>query len=280
MSVLVLDGQTALADVPKGIGPKGDFGSIKIDEANPEASIPSVEQQNKKPLEFGYYLQDLLTHAELAKKRGDHGAAARLYKAVTLAAPLAAVGPRLWCEQLRAMGDSDAILACRTAITRSGTNAADYANFVEAVLASKQPLPAEEPKELANVISHLEKESSEPGAVASLRCKVAVRFQDTAALKACTQKLAEIAPNDPQTVSFQWALAMAKHDGREAGRLLDRAKGLGLDGDALDKMEKATSDLGRQHMGRFVLVGVSIGLLALAAFRWRSSRRIASSAAP
>jgi hypothetical protein len=283
VAVFLVGGQRAFALGANETIKKGDLSSFKIDDANPEASIPSLEQQNKKPLEFGYYLQDLLEHAEHAKKRGDHGAAARLYKAVTVAAPHAAVGPRLWCEQLRALGDPDAVLACRTALTRQGTIAADYANFVEAVLSSSHPLPAEEPKELANVISHFEKESSDQTIVATLRCKVAVRFQDTAALETCTQQLAKSAPNDPQTVSFQWALAMAKNDAGEARRLVDRAKGLGMAAPGLEKMEKATSELGRQRMGRLVLLGVALVLLAFAAAsarRWRSGRRLASSAAP
>ena len=48
--------------------PKENLSHFKIDDADPEASVPTVEEQSKQPLEFGYFLQDLAAKAERAGK--------------------------------------------------------------------------------------------------------------------------------------------------------------------------------------------------------------------
>jgi hypothetical protein len=256
---------------------KEQLSQFKIDDANPEASIPSPEMQNKRPLEFGYYIQDLAAKAEQATKRGDHATAARFYLALAKAVPTSGVGPRKMCESLEAAGDlQQAVVACRTVLTRSGSMAADYLRFVQLVLAVPGPLVANQRAELDAVLTHLNSEAQLGAVPVVLRCEVALRAEDTHALAACTETLKKTAPNDPKTISFQWALALEKHDRSTALQLLDRARAMGVSADGVAKMERATRQMTLRLVRRFVLLAlgaaVIAALLALG-FRHLSQRR-------
>src|SRR6476469_1738543 len=69
----VLKSVPANPDKPSGRLVPEQFSTLfKIaDDDNPEKSVPTVKDRNTNPLEFGYYLQDLLTRAELETKRND-----------------------------------------------------------------------------------------------------------------------------------------------------------------------------------------------------------------
>jgi hypothetical protein len=260
---------------------RDQLSDFKIDDADPEAGIPTVEAQNSKPLEFGYYLQDLAAKAEKAGKAGDHAKEARYYRALTAAAPLASFGPRKLCDALEAAGDlPNAIVACRTAITRQGSTAGDYLHFVRLVLATKGPLEPAEREELNVVIAHLDGEAQLGALPTMFRCEVALRFQDTPGLAACTGTLSRIAPDDPKTVSFQWALALQEHDRSKALQLLDRARSMGMAKDGVAKMERATRQMTQRLVGRFTLLalgaGLAAALLALGFRHLAQRRRVAA----
>jgi len=261
----------------EGLPIKEQLSQLKIDDADPEASVPSLEMQNKRPLEFGYYIQDLAAKAEKATQRGDHASAARFYLALTEAIPTSSVGPRKMCQSLEAAGEAaKAIVACRTVLTRDGATAGDTLRFVHLVLATKGPLSAGERAELDAVITHLGQEAKLGAVPVMLRCEVALRFADTPALAACTDVLSQIAPNDPKTVSFQWALALRQHDRSAALELVDRARGVGMSKDGVAQMEEATRQMGRHRLERFALLALgaalAAALLALG-FRHRVQRR-------
>ena len=100
---------------------KDHLSSFPIDDEDPESSIPPVEEQNKKPLELGYFIQDLVAKAEKAGQAGDHVAEARYYGALTKVAP-SAYAPSKLCSAFEAAGDlTKASAACRTAVTRRWT---------------------------------------------------------------------------------------------------------------------------------------------------------------
>jgi tetratricopeptide (TPR) repeat protein len=267
------------------VAPMQDLSNIPINDADPEKSIPTLEQQQKDPLEFGYLLQDFLERALAAWKKGDHARAARYYKALTIAAPHAAYGPGKWCQELEALGDFEqAIIACRTAITRGGSTAEDYERFVNVVLKSDKPLPPLEHKELDNVLNHLDQEKADLGTMpALLRCQVGAHYHDVAELETCTARLAKLAPKDQKTILYQWSLAIEKHDSSTANELIRRARDAGMPAAGLVRMEKATSELTRQRMGRLVLVGISLVMLVLASRTWlrrAASRRVAPAGSP
>ena len=248
-----------------------------IDDADPEASVPSPEERDKAPLQFGYLIQDLAGRAEQAIKRGDHAAAARYFKALSKATPDSSYGPRKLCEELEAEGDiATAIMACRTAITLSGATAGDFARFVDLVLATRGPLPPLERKELEAVVAQVSKEPNLGALPAMLRCQVALRFEDQTALEACTTDLKKLAPDDPRTISFRWALALQKKDKSGALQLITKARDAGMSGDGLAMMEKATRQMARRQIGRLVVFGAGgllVVLLGAIGFRHLNGRR-------
>ncbi len=236
---------------------------FKIDGTDPEASVPSVELQNSRPLEFGYYLQDLAAKAEKAAKKGDHASEARYYRALAAAAPTTSFPPRKLCDALEAAGDiPNAIVACRTALTRQASTVGDYLHFVRVVLASKGPLAPGEREELNVVLTHLTSEAQLGALPTMLRCEVALRFGDTPALEACSAELGKTAPNDPKTVSFQWALALRKHDRATALQLVARARGMGVSQDGVARMEQATRQMTWRLIGRCALLALGAALVA------------------
>jgi hypothetical protein len=268
--------RAALADEPRR-GPQGELSNFKIDDANPAASVPSLEARNKQPLQFGYFIQDLTARADAATKKGDHAAAARYYGALAKVAPDVALAPRKLCESLQAAGDLPrAVQACRTALTRGGATAGDFTRFVNLVLGQDGRLPQGEKEELEAVLAHLDGTATLGALLPVLRCEVALRFHDTPALEACTRTLGQVAPNDPKTVSFQWALAIDQRDRDAALRLIDRAKGLGMAKEGVATMERATNDMNRWRLARLALLvvaAVALILVGVGAARRLSERR-------
>ncbi len=258
-------------------GGKDHLSAFKIDDADPEAGIPGPDEATQQPLQYGYLLQDLAARAEAASKRGDHAASARFYGALAKAAPTVAYPPREMCVELEAAGDAaKAIQACRSAIARAGSTEADYTRFVSLVLGSKEPLPPGERKELEAVIKHLQEETPAGAVPTMLRCQVDLRFKDIPALEDCTKELTKQAPNDPKTVSLEWALAVEKRDRGAALSLLDRARGLGVNAAALAKMEAGTRAIRSRQLQRLALLIVAAVLVAAGlrlGQRWLETRR-------
>jgi hypothetical protein len=181
------------------------------------------------------------------------------------------------CVELEAAGDlQSAIQACRSAVARTGSTAGDYTRFVFLVLSSKAPLQPGERQELDAVVAHLQKEAQLGSVPTMLRCEVDLRFKDIPALEACTAELARLAPNDPKTVSLQWALAVEKRDRGTALGLLDRARTLGVNAAALAKMEAGTRAILRRRVERVGLLIIAAAFVAAGLVfgrRWLGTRR-------
>jgi hypothetical protein len=255
--------RAVLAEYAKG---KDHLSEFAIDDADPEASVPTLEQQSKSPLEFGYYIQDLLAKAAKYEKAGDEAAVVRFYSALTRATPTA-YAPSKLCSAYEALGDfPKAIAACRTTITRRGATADDYLHFVKVVLASPDKQPALEGQELKAVLDHLGKEVQVGTQLSLLRCDVALRFNDTKALEACTAELAQSAPKDPRTVSFQWALALQKHQRWTALKMIDRARSVGMSAEGIARMEVGTRQM-TNRMLMWLALGAMVAIVAVILFR-------------
>jgi len=245
-----------------------DMPATPIDDAHPEASVPSVKDQLKDPMKFGYLLQDLLARAQAATARGDHAAAERFYRALVKGVPTRSYAFSKLCEEELAQGDrTHAIAACRTALYKDGVTAHDYKRFVGLVLADPGPLPEAERQELASVLTHLAADPTTAVVAEQLRCEVALRLNDVPALEACTAALVKKAPADATTVSFQWALALARRDHASAARLVERARAAGMASEGLARMERLTSSLGWSRAGRAALwaLGGALVLIVVAA---------------
>ncbi len=234
-----------------------------IDDTNPEASIPPVAQQNEKPLQFGYFLQDLAAKVERAKKNHDIPAQIRYYRAITKAAPNSPYGPRKLCEVLQESGDIDgAIVACRTATVIEGTTVGDFRHLIDVILSKPGNLAPDLQKEAYAAVDHIEKEAQLGSLTDVIRCDAALRFQDWQTMNLCTERLARNAPNDAKTVSFQWALAVHEHDKQKAEALVDRARSLGMEPAGIQKMEAANRAMGRTALVRLLFILAILGLAA------------------
>jgi hypothetical protein len=278
MFVLVALGTTGVrAQTGPQAGPPRDVKSeFKINDADPMASLPNPETLHKNPLQFGYLIQELLGKAEKANKNGDHAAEARFYFALTKLAPAESYAPRKLCEAYEAAGDmAKAVLSCRTVLGRPGTTVADATRFIGLVLATKGPLPAVERTELDEVIKRLESNQVDAAATTMLRCEVDLRFKDFAALETCTKELAAKAPQDPRTISLQWALAVERSNRADALALIDRARSAGMNDAGIAQMERATRAMTLRRIGLLVVIlaGMAGGVFAFVRFRREAGRR-------
>jgi len=252
-----------------------------IDPRDPEASIPSIKDRSDNPLEFGYFLQDLLERAEQARKQNDLPGVIRYYRAIAKAVPDRAKAWSKLCEAYENAKDRDrAIRACRHAIDRPAVELQDYVRYVHLILGNEGQLTPGDRSELTAVLAHLEKQRSFDLVVNQLRCEMGIKLKDVPLLETCTKELARLAPDDPRTVVFEWSLAMHKGQRSEAERLIGLARKSGVVLENVNRMQELTSSLGSFPRRALLLVmaaAVLIGLLAvgLVARRRASTQRLA-----
>lgn len=234
-----------------------------IDDENPEKNVPTQEQLNKEPLEAGYYLQDLIYRAEIYSKHGKHETAVKLYRALAKAAPDRSTPFTKMCEEYEAAGDlPKATAACESALLRDGVLVKDYEHYVHLVLEASGPLNARQTKALAMVVQHMNQDPAGRAVVGEIECEIGVRTANASQLEECTAKLAATAPNDPTTVSYEWALAMVKGRMDEAARLLEQAKALGMKPEGLVRMQEALSEAqAGRHRWRTLFTVLAVTLL-------------------
>ncbi|MES1157778.1 MAG: hypothetical protein ABUL67_01640, partial [Haliangium ochraceum] len=261
--------------------PKGDLSQYKLDDNDPEGSLPKDADIAKNPLQLGYFIQDLLDHASRAEKAGNLASEVRYFRALTKVAPNEAYAPRKACEIYEKMGDiPNAIIACRTVLGRPGLTVGDSVHFVNLVLSTKGKLPEVERTELNAVIDHVSQQGTQLGSVpATLRCEVALRFNDYTTLESCTSELTKLAPDDPRTVSLKWALALEKHDRSNALALIQQARRIGMSNDGIAQMERATRKMTMRRVGMVTFLALALAAgLALVFLRVRrdsAQRRLA-----
>ncbi|MBV9949974.1 MAG: hypothetical protein JOZ69_24235, partial [Myxococcales bacterium] len=222
-----------------------------VDDKDPESSVPTVQQRERNPLQFGYWLMDLTFKASAATRRGDHEAAIRYYKALVKAVSDRSVSFTRLCEAYEAAGEwQDALQACGAALTREGVTIQDYTHYFKLALAKKGSLSAQEVAQLDQVLEHLRTDPAGKEVADDLECQLGVRLEDTSRLERCTQALAAKAPDDPRTISFEWALAMNRGDEKQAEALIERARASAMKPDGVEEMVRAveTFRADRRHM--------------------------------
>lgn len=260
---------------------------FQIDHANPEVAIPSVKMRNAKPIEFGYFLQDLVSYAQAAARAGDHASEARYYRAFTKAVPDSRTGFARLCQALDAAHQGDAaIAACKQALGLSGATVEDSVRFVHLLLAKPAPLTSGELDDANAVIANLRGSAETRVAGSHLQCELGIHLESIPLLTECTAALRAIAPSDPKTVTFEWALAVRQGDAGRARELVARAKAAGLTPDGVARLERATTELERSWSWRRklvdwrVLLGTSVvAILCLGLFS-RARRRRSTTAKP
>jgi tetratricopeptide (TPR) repeat protein len=266
-SLMAHEGVAAAQGPPpaQAAAPKGALSEWPVNDDDPASSIPNDKERNADPLQFGYWIQDLIMKAEHASKRGNHEQAAKYWEALGIAVPDRAVSFSRLCDEDEASGEYDkAIEACGQALLRDGLTVHDYVHFVHVVLAKPGPVEPKETAALGQVIDHMKSEQAAHDVVNDLECEVGVRTSNVAQLKECTAALSATAPDDPKTISYRWALAVQENRFREAARLIEAARAKGMQPEGIANMERTTADSARQYWKR-VSMWVSCMALLLGA---------------
>jgi tetratricopeptide (TPR) repeat protein len=242
-----------------------------VDDDNPENSIPTNKERNDDPLDFGYWLQDVALKAERADKRGDHASALKFYSTLAKAVPDRAIGFSKMCGEYEALGDLEqATNSCGEALMRDGVRLGDYQRFVRLVLHKPGKLSETEVGALAQVVQHMKDDPEAKGVVDEVECEIGVRTSNMAQLRECTTALAARAPNDPKTVTYQWALAIQEGKFDDADRLVERASTLGVH---VEAMRQTTADSEKRHRLILFVIFAGVLLAGAAAFAGRAAFR-------
>lgn len=114
----------------------GDLSTtFPIDDDNPMKSIPGEAARNAAPLQFAYYVQDLLIRTEPALRAKQWEEAAKYYEALAASVPTRAVGFSRLCFIYGQMGKLDLAAAnCGRALSKNGVKIMDHVAFVNATL--------------------------------------------------------------------------------------------------------------------------------------------------
>jgi hypothetical protein len=215
---------------------------FRIDFADPESQIPSVDERNKDPLQFGYFLQDLNTEAVRAENKGNWQRAVKFWRADAKAVPDMAVGFGRACRAYQMLGDvQNAIEFCARALNREGSTVEDYLRYAELLTARAGALSPLEVQDLDAIAKHLREKGEQTGPAAVVDCRVGVKLEDPARLESCTQVLGKLSPQDPRTMTFQWSYAMLRQHYGEANRLLASMEKTSMSRQALAQVREATS---------------------------------------
>jgi tetratricopeptide (TPR) repeat protein len=273
-----------VAEAPAANAHKGMLSDWAIDDNDPESSVPSDHRRDRNPLQFGYWLMDLAYKGVQATKRGDHYAAIKFYKAMVKAVPDRSVSFTRLCESYEAAGDwKNAVETCATALTRPGVTVNDYQHYFKLALAKNGALTGAEIEILSNVIQHVRDDPSGHDLADDLECQLGVRLEDVSRLQKCTAALAARAPDDPKTLSYEWALALKRGNMKEAAAVLERARSTEMKPEGIEQMERGMASaqaIRRRRLYALGLGGLAIiagaGLAALFATRRRGVARATS----
>jgi tetratricopeptide (TPR) repeat protein len=219
-----------------------------INPEDPESSVPSLEDKNSAPMQFGYYIQDLSSEAVYAEQKGNFVKAGKFWAALSKAVPDVAVGHRRACRAFRRAEDSEkALLHCSAALSRSGVIIDDYAQYGELMLAKPGLMQPVDIADLDAVIDHLRSSTEgQPDSLIAgerLACGLGVQLSDEKRLLRCTDALSKsIVKDHVNTLFFRWNLAMLRRNYGEAKRLLPEMKKAGMPPPALQKAEEKTAE--------------------------------------
>jgi hypothetical protein len=271
----------ALSGSARAYGPDpvtGKMTSWPIDDKDPESAVPTEAQRNRSPLEFAYWLQDVIDKGQLAAKAGDHEAAVRYYRAVVKAVPDRAIGVTRLCEEYEALGELDkALTYCQTALSMDGARFYDYERYVKLMLKKPGDLSKADISDLTKVFAHLHEDKTIQANYEELECQFASRTKNVSTLQRCVADLKTKAPMAPRTALFELDLALIQGDFGQARQLLDAAKAGGtMPPDVIQRMEKELTKRASAHLGLVgygLIAGAFLVIAAAAAATFTRLRR-------
>lgn len=124
---------------------QGDLATkYAVNDADPVASIPTPEQRNADPLEFGNFLQDLVARAETAFREKKFADAVKYYEALAQAVPDRAISYSRLCSSYAGLGKVDLAAAnCGKALGKDGARVYDHARFINLTLQKSTLSPSD-----------------------------------------------------------------------------------------------------------------------------------------
>ena len=273
----------ALAADEAKTGPEADgLSQWPVNDADPKKSLPTAEQRDRNPLEFGYHMMDLADKADAAQRKGDFAAVGRYYEAMAVAVPDRAIGYRKSCEGYEKAGDMDKALAmCRGALAADGLDIADYLHFEKLLIAKAGPLSPVDIEDLDQISVHLKAEQGGMAAGLQVQCDLAERLDDLKRLHECADAMARDTPNDPKLLVYQWGVAMKEENYTQAQALIEAARKKALQPAGIEMMERATREqsapqqrIARAFQRHPAAFGVGAGLLCVAALAFALRRQL------
>lgn len=241
-----------------------------VDKRDPERSVPTPEQRDANPLEFGYFLMDVSDLAELALKRNDHKEAVVYFKTLVKAVPERAVSYRKACASYQVLGDwQNAIAFCKATLLKEGAYVQDFARFALLLLQMKPTFTVQDAVELDAVVEHLRTQMPNDGMADEIACDVALKLQDNKRLEACTNRLRVSAPDSAKTLTYEWAYALQRGDARAAQRIIQKAKQLGVPPTVIQNLEAGLTKFSQSRRwnwlrNRSAQLGIALSVAALA----------------
>jgi hypothetical protein len=176
------------------------------------------------------------------------------------------------CDEYEVLGDlGKAINACGDALLRDGARVADYSRFVRLMLRRPGPLADKDIAALGAVLEHMRADPAGRETAADIECQIATRTSNVAQLTECTTELTARAPDDPKTISYSWALAVAERRFDDARTLAKRAGAAGVPADNVAAMDRAVaSSQSRRRWQVALSVALAVLLLWAVALLGRS----------
>jgi hypothetical protein len=259
--------------------------TFKVNLADPESSVPTLEQANRNPLEMGYFVMDLATAAETAQKAHDYAAVVKLYRAMAKAVPQRSISYTKQCEAYEAMGERrHAIDACWEALGRSGVEIDDFTHYVRLTLAGRDKLAKSDSERVDAVVAHLRDQAGGTQdtqlllLAGQLACELGLRLEDVSRMERCTAKLSALAPKDPRTFAFRWSLALLRRDDKQAERVIGEAKQAKVPDALLAQMsarlQEERSAASRHFLQTRILPAVASGVALVMAWLALGRRRL------
>jgi hypothetical protein len=233
---------------------------------------------------MGYWVMLVSDRAQAAANHGDLASAVKYYRALVKAVPDRAVGFVKLCGAYEAMGDLDrAVTSCKAALEREGASVEDYTHALTLLMSKPGDLKRAEVADTDKILAHLQtalgKQASGGVLVERSRCELALRLEDRKRLEACSAALRTLAPQDPSSIAFPFALALMRRDFAEAEHLIAMAKRHGWNDRGVQQMQlKLQSELDRQPFWRRLLgmlcgpAAFSSVVLALVGVLWLARR--------
>jgi hypothetical protein len=268
----------------------GDISTkFPVNDENPVAGLPTAEQRDADPLEFGYLLQDLIARAEGAHAKQDWAGSVKYYEALARLVPDRAIGFSRLCWGYANLGEIDVAAAnCGKALRLGGARVMDHFRFVSLIL-QKQNLSTADVSDVEASLVHLrahvaakagvaEPTSSDQGAldalerqtaakdalgaqtlpveIAVLGCRLAVRLRQPERIESCLTALGDAGAAPKVRVPFEWAKAVVTKDRARAAVVVANAKSLGFPEAAIESM-RAEQARTFGEVGSFATLGSS-----------------------